>query len=67
MSGLASLNRYWQFEWAVGAPQPGELEYLGGCAPCRTNHSRGSLNGAAPYNRGPQPWANGYYRRYAKL
>lgn len=31
MNGLASRNRYHQFDWQAGVPQPGELEYLGGC------------------------------------
>lgn len=65
MSGLASLNRYHQFDWQAGAPQPGELDYLTGC---KLRHAaRGSMNAAPTYNRGPQPWANGFYRRYAKM
>lgn len=31
MSGLASMNRYHQFDWQHGAPYAGEVEYLAGC------------------------------------
>lgn len=37
MSGLASMNRYHQFDWQRGAPYPGELEYLGWAAYGRQN------------------------------
>jgi hypothetical protein len=63
-----SRNRYHRFDWQAGAPH-GELEYLAGVHPAtyQQTHIRGTMSaGAIPYNRGPQPWANGFYRRYSK-